>query len=181
LYQAITDGDTFRADVGGISEPVRLIGMDTPEVGECLAAEATAYLSQLISGRSVRLITDVSDRDQFDRLLRYIMVDGTFVNAALVREGLAAAVQFPPDTLMAPILEAAQGEAQAAGRGIWGTGGACSLPPPPSGCDPAYPTVCIPSPPPDLDCGQISFTNFTVLPSDPHQFDGNSDGVGCET
>lgn len=178
---SISDGDTFRANVDGISEPVRLIGMDTPEVGDCLSAEATAYLSQLISGRSVRLISDVSDRDQFDRLLRYIMIDGIFVNAALVREGLATAIQYPPDTFMAPILEAAQGEAQAAGRGMWGAGGACSPPPLPSGCDPSYPTVCIPSPPPDLDCSQISFHNFTVLPPDPHRFDGNDDGVGCET
>jgi hypothetical protein len=48
-------------------------------------------------------------------------------------------------------------------------------------CDPAYPTVCIPSPPPDLDCGDIPYTNFTVLPPDPHGFDGDHDGVGCET
>jgi IPT/TIG domain-containing protein len=49
------------------------------------------------------------------------------------------------------------------------------------GCDPAYPTVCIPSPPPDLDCGDIRFTNFRVRPPDPHGFDGDNDGVGCET
>ena len=49
------------------------------------------------------------------------------------------------------------------------------------GCDPAYPTVCIPSPPPDLDCGDIRFTNFRVRPPDPHNFDGDGDGEGCET
>ena len=48
-------------------------------------------------------------------------------------------------------------------------------------CDPAYPGVCIPPPPPDLDCGDISYTNFTVLAPDPHNFDGDHDGVGCET
>jgi hypothetical protein len=48
-------------------------------------------------------------------------------------------------------------------------------------CDPAYPTVCIPPPPPDLDCGDIPYTNFTVLPPDPHGFDADHDGVGCET
>ena len=52
-------------------------------------------------------------------------------------------------------------------------------------CAPSYPTVCIPPPPPDLDCGQISYRNFTVrwdVPSpDPHRFDGNHDGVGCES
>ena len=51
-----------------------------------------------------------------------------------------------------------------------------------SRCDPAYPTVCIPSPPPDLDCGQIPYTDFRVLPPDPHGFDGSdNDGWGCET
>jgi hypothetical protein len=54
-------------------------------------------------------------------------------------------------------------------------------PPPPGSCDPSYPGVCIPPPPPDLDCGDISYTNFAVLPPDPHGFDGDNDGVGCET
>jgi endonuclease YncB( thermonuclease family) len=53
--------------------------------------------------------------------------------------------------------------------------------PPPNNCDPSYPGVCIPPPPPDLDCGDISYTNFTVLPPDPHNFDGDHDGIGCET
>ena len=48
-------------------------------------------------------------------------------------------------------------------------------------CDRAYPTVCIPPPPPDLDCGDITFRRFTVLPPDPHRFDGDHDGVGCES
>ncbi|HAX90449.1 MAG TPA: hypothetical protein DD379_12085 [Cyanobacteria bacterium UBA11162] len=47
-------------------------------------------------------------------------------------------------------------------------------------CDRAYPGVCIPSPPPDLDCKDIQYRNFTVLPPDPHNFDGGGDGIGCE-
>lgn len=50
----------------------------------------------------------------------------------------------------------------------------------PGSCDPAYPTVCIPPPPPDLDCGDIPYRRFTVLASDPHRFDGDHDGIGCE-
>jgi micrococcal nuclease len=50
----------------------------------------------------------------------------------------------------------------------------------PRGCDPAYPTVCIPPPPPDLDCGDIPYRNFRVLPPDPHHFDRDRDGIGCE-
>jgi hypothetical protein len=54
-------------------------------------------------------------------------------------------------------------------------------PPPPSGCSPSYPTVCIPPAPPDLDCGDIPYRRFTVLPPDPHHFDLDFDGVGCES
>ena len=56
-------------------------------------------------------------------------------------------------------------------------------PPPPTGnCDSSYPDVCIPPSPPDLDCGDITFRRFTVLPPDPHRFDGSdNDGVGCES
>jgi micrococcal nuclease len=56
-------------------------------------------------------------------------------------------------------------------------------PPPmvrPQVCDAAYPDVCIPPPPPDLDCGDIPDRGFRVLPPDPHRFDGDRDGVGCE-
>jgi hypothetical protein len=48
-------------------------------------------------------------------------------------------------------------------------------------CDPAYPTVCIPPPPPDLNCDNVPYTDFAVLPPDPHGFDGDNDGIGCET
>lgn len=49
-------------------------------------------------------------------------------------------------------------------------------------CDPAYPDVCIPPPPPDLNCKDISERSFKVLPSDPHNFDGkDKDGIGCES
>jgi endonuclease G len=46
-------------------------------------------------------------------------------------------------------------------------------------CSPAYPNVCIPPLPPDLNCGDISYRNFKVLPPDPHNFDGNKDGIAC--
>ncbi len=48
-------------------------------------------------------------------------------------------------------------------------------------CDPSYPDVCIPVYPPDLDCGEISYKNFKVLQPDPHGFDGDKDGIGCES
>jgi uncharacterized protein YraI/endonuclease/exonuclease/phosphatase family metal-dependent hydrolase len=59
-------------------------------------------------------------------------------------------------------------------------------PPPPTAtpngaCDPSYPTVCIPRFPPDLDCGDIPYRRFQVVPPDPHRFDGDKDGIGCES
>lgn len=50
-----------------------------------------------------------------------------------------------------------------------------------SGCDQSYPDFCIPSPPPDLDCKDIKRKNFRVLPPDPHKFDRDKDGIGCES
>ena len=52
---------------------------------------------------------------------------------------------------------------------------------PSANCDQSYPEVCIPPAPPDLDCGEISFRHFAVQGSDPHGFDGDNDGVGCES
>ncbi len=48
-------------------------------------------------------------------------------------------------------------------------------------CDSSYPDVCIPPWPPDLDCGEIRYANFKVLPDDPHGFDIDKDGIGCES
>jgi hypothetical protein len=47
-------------------------------------------------------------------------------------------------------------------------------------CDNSYPDFCIAPPPPDLDCGDITQKNFTVRQPDPHRFDRDKDGVGCE-
>lgn len=49
------------------------------------------------------------------------------------------------------------------------------------GCDPSYPTTCIPPGPPDLDCGDVPDRAFAVTGPDPHGFDGDDDGVGCES
>jgi hypothetical protein len=57
-------------------------------------------------------------------------------------------------------------------------------PPPDSGnpdCDPSYPDFCIPPPPPDLDCSEVNGTDFTVEGDDPHGFDADGDGIGCES
>ncbi|MEA2901244.1 MAG: micrococcal nuclease [Actinomycetota bacterium] len=52
---------------------------------------------------------------------------------------------------------------------------------PAAGCDPSYPGVCIPPGPPDLDCPQITYRRFAVVGADPHRFDADHDGIGCES
>src|SRR5690606_7154937 len=58
-------------------------------------------------------------------------------------------------------------------------------PPPPAApagnCDPSYPGVCIPPAPPDLDSREFPFRGFPVLQPDPHGFDRDQDGIGCES
>jgi len=48
-------------------------------------------------------------------------------------------------------------------------------------CDSSYPSVCITPYPPDLDCGEIEYSNFKVVQPDPHRFDGDKNGIGCES
>ena len=182
---SVTDGDTIRVRLAsGDEEPVRLIGIDAPEDGSVLDQEATAYLEDLVLGKNVRLVVDVSDRDRFGRLLRYVYVENVFVNEEMVRAGLATARRYEPDTAMATVLEAAQGGAEDAAVGLFsgttiGTSGTTASTPG-TNCDSSYPDFCIPPPPPDLDCDIVT-KNFTVRSPDPHGFDGNWDGVGCES
>jgi micrococcal nuclease len=118
---SVIDGDTIevtRSD--GSREPVRLIGIDAPERGECWAVEATTVLESLIPvGSEIGMTSDQSDRDQFDRLLRYLWVGSMSVNEELVRQGAAISRRYPPDTAMSTRLDAAQDAARAAGAGLW--------------------------------------------------------------
>ena len=129
MVVSVTDGDTIRVDhAGGLNDPVRLIGINTPESGECFGPEATTALKTLVADRNVIMVLDVSQRDQFERLLRYIyLLDGTFVNEVMVRQGFALAREFPPDTAQASVLADAQAQAKADGLGLWAAD-ACGTP-----------------------------------------------------
>ena len=80
----VIDGDTFILDTG---EKVRLIGLDTPELGEHYSEAAAQRLSELIMHKSLRLERDIRDRDDYGRLLRYVYADEDFVNIMLLQEG----------------------------------------------------------------------------------------------
>ena len=188
----VIDGDTIVVDG---DERVRLIGIDTPETKDprkpvqCFGEAASAYTASLIPpGTSVRLVYDVERNDRYQRTLAYVyrVEDDAFLNAALVRDGYAVTATYPPNVAHADEFAALASEARTAGRGLWGqcgenetattvAGGSAS------DCDAAYPSACIPSAPPDLDCDDISHRRFEVRPPDPHGFDRDGDGVGCES
>ena len=48
-------------------------------------------------------------------------------------------------------------------------------------CEPSYPTVCLPPPPPDLNCPQIPYNDFAAVPPDAHHLDADNDGIACES
>ena len=115
----VIDGDTITIE-GGYR--VRYIGIDTPEVHPKLEAygiEALKANRELVEGKEVRLERDVSEKDKYGRLLRYVYVGGIFVNAELVKQGLARARAYPPDIKYQDYMEDLEAEARQAGKGIW--------------------------------------------------------------
>ena len=125
LVTRVIDGDTIEVNIDSAIYKVRYIGIDTPELDDkrpefcALAQEATRYNRQLVEGKTVRLEKDTSETDKYERLLRYVYVDDIFVNAELVKQGLAWAKAYEPDTKYQDILEKAEAEARQARRGIW--------------------------------------------------------------
>jgi micrococcal nuclease len=126
--ERVVDGDTIRVRLGGRSEPVRYIGIDTPESRrpdtpvQCFARRAAAENARLVARERVRLVFDVERRDRFGRLLAYVYRarDGAFVNAALVRRGFARTLTIPPNVRFAKRFAALAAEARRSGRGLWG-------------------------------------------------------------
>jgi micrococcal nuclease len=122
----VVDGDTIEVAHEGETEDVRYIGVDTPESVkpdtpvECYAIAAGEFNHRLVDGERVRLVFDAERRDDYGRLLAYAYVDGTFVNAELVRRGFARTLEIAPNTRFADLFDRLQHAAANAGRGLWG-------------------------------------------------------------
>lgn len=121
----IVDGDTIHVRVDGRVEKVRYIGVNTPEVhhprkGEEPGGRAAAAVNRdLVTGRRVRLELDAQSRDRHGRLLAYVWVDNTMINAELVRRGFAQVMTVPPNVRHQSLFLELQREARDAGRGLW--------------------------------------------------------------
>jgi micrococcal nuclease len=120
------DGDTVEVRIGGRLEDVRYIGVDTPETVkpgtpvQCFGHRASDFDRRLVEHRRVRLVFGVERRDVYGRLLAYVYIGHRFVNAELVRRGLARTLAIAPNTLHEPLFERLELRAARAGRGLWG-------------------------------------------------------------
>jgi micrococcal nuclease len=123
------DGDTIEARIGKRLEDVRYIGVDTPETVkpdtpvQCFGPRASSFNHHLVERHWVRLVFGVERRDVYGRLLAYVYLGDRFVNASLVRRGLARSLTIPPNNRFAPLFRRLELRAARAGRGLWS---ACS-------------------------------------------------------
>lgn len=190
----VIDGDTVEVSSG---HRVRLIGIDTPERGQCGYDQATANLASLVRGKEVTLVSGARDNtDQYGRLLRYIEVGNIDAGLEQIKAGYAIARYDSRDGYGAHPREQSYIAADNAAPNY-----ACpdpprqttppapvQVPPPPppppppaqSNCHPSY-TPCVPDVPYDLDCADIGFP-VTVIGPDEYGLDNNDpDNIGCES
>ena len=112
----VIDGDTIVVE-GGYH--VRYIGIDSPETDEFYYSEAKQTNAELLDDKKVRLEKDITDKDKYGRLLRYVYVDDIFINAEMVRQGCAWSTAYPPDVKYQVYFEAMEKEARQLKRGFW--------------------------------------------------------------
>lgn len=125
----VVDGDTLTLNMGGKTETLRLIGMDTPETVDprkpvqCFAKEASAKAKEMLMEKKVKIEADPSqgERDKYDRLLRYIFFeDGTSYNKLMIEEGYAHEYTYNTPYKYQSEFKAAEKSARENKRGFWG-------------------------------------------------------------
>lgn len=121
----VVDGDTIDVEINGKTEPVRYIGIDTPETVDprkpvqCFGIEASKKNKELVEEKMVRLEKDITDRDKYNRLLRYIWVDDMLINQVLVEQGFAKSYSYPPDIKYQTKFDEAERKAREDKLGLW--------------------------------------------------------------
>jgi len=116
LVTQVVDGDTITVE-GGMR--IRLLGIDAREKGEEFYKEAKDFLKSRILNKEVKLEKDATDKDQYGRYLRYVWLNDTLINAEIVKEGLAIAKQFDPNTKYQYLIAKSEQEAIENHIGIW--------------------------------------------------------------
>jgi len=124
---AVVDGDTIDVDTGAGAQRVRIIGIDTPEIGrngavdECYAQEAREYVNDALYGRVVELYSDLTqdDADRYGRLLRHVIVDDRSIAEEAIAAGMGYEYTYDAPYGGQDAHKAAQNAAAAAGAGLW--------------------------------------------------------------
>ena len=127
----VIDGDTARIIFEGKEEPVRFIGMNTPERGRPFFTESTNYALEHLDGKQVWLELDIDPRDKYDRLLAYVWltkpksgseaeIRSQMFNAKILIDGYANIATYPPNVRYVDDFRRYQAEAREAERGLWG-------------------------------------------------------------
>lgn len=122
LVTRVIDGDTIEVAIGSSVYAVRYLGIDAPEAAAEIGwygPQATGANRDMVAGKTVTLVQDVSDTDAEGRLLRYVVTDDQFVNYELVREGFALVSASPPDLSCQSILLSLESDARNAAKGLW--------------------------------------------------------------
>ncbi|MBN2073647.1 MAG: thermonuclease family protein [Actinobacteria bacterium] len=110
------DGDTLVLEGG---ERVRLLGINAPEYDTYFYREAGDVLKLLVEGKEVVLEKDVTDRDMYGRLLRYVYLGEIFVNLEMVKRGFANSFSCPPDIRFAEDFLEAERYSRENNLGLW--------------------------------------------------------------
>jgi micrococcal nuclease len=128
----VIDGDTLV--IQGVDQKdvrVRLLGIDTPESVhptkpvECFGKEASQFLKEMVEGKRVRLLSDVSQdaTDRYGRVLAYVFLeDGTHVNEQLLQQGYAYEYMYRDAYTYRDVFVEAERDAKDVGRGLWAPG-----------------------------------------------------------
>jgi micrococcal nuclease len=138
----VIDGDTIHVRLADRIEKVRYIGMNAPELyhptlGEQPGGREAAQANRkLVEGQTVRLELDVQERDRYGRLLAYVYIGATMVNAELVAQGYAQVMTIPPNVKHQDLFLKLQRQARALQLGLWKDAGPA---PPGSAPSPAAP------------------------------------------
>jgi micrococcal nuclease len=179
IVTKIIDGDTIKVH----GKSVRFALASAPELNEFGGIESKEFIESVCPVGSTALVDedDKQTKGSYGRIIGVVYCNGLNLNEELLESGFG----YISSNFCSKSEFAKENWAQRNGCGITEE---ISLPKfstnvesTQNNCDPSYPDFCIPSPPPDLDCVDISQKRFTVLQSDPHRFDGDKDGIGCES
>ncbi len=125
--ESVVDGDTIKINYNGSLTSVRIIGVDTPETVdprttiECFGVEASDYLKQKIGGKTIRIAADTTqaDRDKYNRLLRYIYLDGEDIGLSIIANGYGHEYTYDTPYAHQTVYKKAQSEAESNNKGLW--------------------------------------------------------------